>query len=343
MQSELTSYAQSSAAAHQTEAPGDTFRVVVVMPVYQDWESVSLVCQSLDEHLGRLPNVEVRILLVDDGSPEGTLGWSDFEVRTLLQIDVLRLRKNLGHQRAICAGLCYVYEHITSNAVLVMDADGEARPEDAARLIESMKANPRGVLFAERRKRLEGVTFRVGYWVFRILHWLLTGIPVRVGNFSILCSSDLGRLTCMPELWNHYAGAVFKSKVPFTCLPMDRGRRLRGRSKMDVPSLVAHGLAGIATFQEKVTTRILIANAFCLLFLLILLAGVIAIRLGTNLAVPGWATYTVGLIVVLLTLILAVSFSLVFYVIGSRTVALFIPVRDCPVFTRTLDNLARRE
>lgn len=340
MQPEITGNSRPDAMADQASDP---FRVVVVMPVYRDWECASLVCQALDKHLGRLSSVEVHILLVDDGSPDGISGWSEFELRTLLQVDVLCLRKNLGHQRAICAGLCYVHEHITSNAVLVMDADGEDRPEDAVRLIESMKADRKGVLFAERRKRLEGVAFRVGYWAFRFLHHVLTGIPVRVGNFSILCSSDLGRLTCMPELWNHYAGAVFKSKVPFKCLPMDRGRRLCGRSKMDVPSLVAHGLAGIATFQERVTTRILIANAFCLLFLLILLAAVIVIRFCTNLAVPGWATYTVGLIVVLLTLVLAVSFSLVFDVIGSRTRTLFVPDRDCPVFIAALDNLARRK
>jgi len=330
-------------AATDVAGSGPTsFRVVIVMPVYKDWESASLVCRSLDERLARLPRVKARVLLVDDGSPEGVAGWSPFDCRSLLQVDVLRLRRNLGHQRAICAGLSYINEHLPSDGILVMDADGEDRPEDAVRLIETLMANPKSVLFAERRKRFEGMMFRVGYSLYRALHRLLTGIPVRVGNFSIIPSSELGRLTCMPELWNHYAGAVFKSKVPFKCIPMNRGRRLRGRSQMDVASLVAHGLAGIATFQETVATRILIANAICLTLLLILLVLVIGIRLWTNLAIPGWATYTVGVIAILLTQILAVSFSLVFFVISNRSRAVFVPARDCPVFIDGLDTLARR-
>ena len=318
------------------------FRVVIVMPVYQDWESASILCQSLDERLDRLLDVTVRVLLVDDGSPDEEVGWGLSETRSILQVDVLRLRRNLGHQRAICTALCYIDEHMPSDGVLVMDADGEDRPEDAVRLIEIMMENSTGVLFAERRKRFEGQGFRIGYRLFRALHRVLTGIPVRVGNFSIISSSELGRLTCMAELWNHYAGAVFKSKVPFRCVPMNRGCRLRGRSKMDLPSLVAHGLAGIATFQETVTTRILIANFFCVLLLAICLAIVLAIRLGTHLAIPGWATYTVGLIAILLSQVLAVSFSLVFFVISNRTRALFVPSRDCPIFVERLDSLARR-
>jgi polyisoprenyl-phosphate glycosyltransferase len=329
--------------ADATDTTAGPFRVVILMPVYRDWESASLVCRSLDEHLGRFPGVSARVLLVDDGSPDDEAGWDFFETPSLLQVDALRLRTNLGHQRAICAGLCYVHEHLPSNVILVMDGDGEDSPEDAVRLIETMMKNPCGVVFAERRKRFEGLTFRAGYWMFRVLHRFLTGVSVRVGNFSIVSFSLLGRLTCMPELWNHYAGAVFKSKVPFRCVPMNRGRRLRSQSRMDTASLVAHGLAGIATFQEAVATRILIANAVCLVLLLISLAAVASIRLWTNLAIPGWATYTVGLIVILFAQILAVSFSLVFFVISNRSRAVFVPIRDCPVFIDRLVTLASRK
>jgi len=108
---------------------------------------------------------------------------------------------------------------------------------------------------------------RIGYDLFRIAHRLLTGIPVRVGNFSIIPFIILKRLTCMPELWNHFAGAVYKSRAPFECLPMDRGRRLSGQSHMDLASLVAHGLGGIGTFHAMAATRILISTAICLVLI----------------------------------------------------------------------------
>lgn len=315
------------------------FRVVILMPVYQDWESAAWVCRAIDEHLASLSGVSVRILLVDDGSQEQAQDWDFLATRSLTRIDVLRLQRNVGHQRAICVGLCYVHDHIGSDAVLIMDADGEDRPEDAVHLIESAMSNRNAVFFAGRRKRLEGIGFRIGYSFFRRLHRLLTGIPVRVGNFSILPSSVLSRLTSMPEMWNHYAGAVFKSKCRFEVIPMDRGRRVHGRSHMNFTSLVTHGLSGIASFQETVATRILIANAVCLVLLLLALGTVIGVRIFTSLAVPGWATYTVGLIAILFAQILAVSFSLVFSLISNRSSTAFIPSRDCAFFIDRLNPL----
>lgn len=329
----------ASSAVSTTVATRGPFRVVILMPVYRDWESAALVCRAIDEHLASLSGVSVRILLVDDGSPEDVQDWDLVTVGSLARIDVLRLHRNVGHQRAICAGVCYVQDHISSDAVLIMDADGEDRPENAVHLIENAMSNRRTVLFAGRRKRLEGIVFRIGYAFFRRLHRLLTGVPVRVGNFSILPSSVLSRLTSMPEMWNHYAGAVFKSKCHFEIIPMDRGRRVRGRSHMNFSSLVTHGLSGIASFQETVATRILIANAACLVLLVLALGAVIGIRLFTSLAIPGWATYTVGIIAILFTQILAVSFSLVFSLISNRSSTAFIPSRDCPFVVDRLDPL----
>ena len=131
----------------------------------------------------------------------------------------------------------------------------------------------------------------------------------------------------MPELWNHYAGAVYKSRLPFDSIPMDRGARLQGRPQMSLVSLVTHGLAGIATFQETVATRILIFNAFGLVLLLVALAFTLGIRVFTDLAIPGWATNAVGFTVVSSLLFLVLSFNLVFSVLANRSRMHFLPAR----------------
>lgn len=306
------------------------------MPVYRDWASAAAVCRALDEELAAMAPISARVLLVDDASPEGLAGWADFPRQALSGISVLRLRTNLGHQRAICAGLCHIYEAMPAAWVLVMDCDGEDRPADAARLIRMALARPGGLIFAARHKRLEGFVFRAGYLAFRWLHRLLTGQSVRVGNFSILHYSVLSRLVAMPELWNHYAGAVFRSRIPFDFVPFDRGTRLHGRSHMNLASLVAHGIAGIATFQETVATRILIANSLGACLLTLLLGAVIAIRLWTKKAIPGWATYTAGLILLLALQLAGMSFTLVFLLISNRNKMTFVPIRDYSVFVKNV-------
>lgn len=321
--------------------PARPFTVVVVAPVFKDWESAALLSRDLDAACARLKDVDVHVLFVDDGSPDGIAGWQSFEPRHLRSIDALRLRRNLGHQRAIAVALCHVHATRDCDAVLVMDADGEDVPEDAARLIERCRQSPGRIVFAERRRRMESLTFRAGYHLYRALHWILTGVAVRVGNFSILPASCLPRLTVMSELWNHYSGAVFKSKLGFDTIPMNRGRRLRGRSHMDLIALVSHGMSGIATFQDVAATRILLATVAAICGVSGML-GAAAIAAGFGLVdVPGWGFQAVVLLLVLLAQLLAISFSLVFILISSRNNMTFVPARDHAIFVDRVEPLAR--
>lgn len=107
-------------------------------------------------------------------------------------------------------------------------------------------------ILAERGKRFESGAFRLGYDIFRIVHCISTGILVRFGNFRLLPYDLMEALVHMPELRNHYAGAVTGSRARCDRVPMDRGIRLRGHSITNLTALVTHGISGIATFAETV-------------------------------------------------------------------------------------------
>jgi polyisoprenyl-phosphate glycosyltransferase len=312
---------------------------VILMPVYRDWQSASLLCRALDEQCAQLPDIAVQALLVEDGSPDSTAGWEPFAPQHLRSLEVLRLRRNLGHQRAIAVGLCHVQDHVPCDAVLIMDADGEDRAEDIVRLIRKALKRPSVILFAERRKRLEGLIFRGGYALYRFLHKMLTGVAVRVGNFSVVPYTALRRLTCMPELWNHYSGAVFKSRLEFDATPIDRGQRYRGQSHMNLVALVSHGLAGIASFHDAVATRILLANVAGVVVMLGALIALGITRFFTGVAIPGWAAYAAGLVLILLVQLVGLSFSLVFTLVTNRVNLLFLPARDYQFFVDRVESL----
>ena len=81
---------------------------------------------------------------------------------------------------------------------------------------------------------------------------------------------------------------------------------------MDFVSLVVHGLSALFANQEIVGTRLLVLDLLITAGPLLLIGGVAAIRLFTNLAIPGWATFTMGLLFVLVSQSLIASFMLVF-------------------------------
>ena len=63
--------------------------------------------------------------------------------RTLFTLQILHLQRNIGHQKAIAVGLAYIKENLACDKVLVMDSDGEDKPEDAAALLRQFNHQSR--------------------------------------------------------------------------------------------------------------------------------------------------------------------------------------------------------
>jgi glycosyltransferase involved in cell wall biosynthesis len=308
---------------------------IILVPVFNDWT----VARILLQHLARvLENsvYTVDVLLVDDGSnnpcPENFINGIE-KTESLQAVHVLSLRRNLGHQRAIAIGLTYINQNFPGVNVAIMDSDGEDRPEDLLRLFEAHSSQGKDqIVFAGRSVRSEGLKFRLFYQIYRLVFRLLTGQSISMGNFSVLSASILDRMVAVSELWNHYVAAVFKARIPHTTIPTVRGTRYEGRSGMNTESLIIHGLSSAAVFTEKIGTRALGVTSLFLVFIVIVIGVVIAIRLTTDLAVPGWASYMVAILSVMGLNALVLMGMFVFLVLGGRNQSAFIPSRDFGYF-----------
>ena len=154
-------------------AAGDQTRVLILIPVFNDWSSVSRLLIELD-HVFDAEKRHADVLLVDDGSSqELSAHASPLTLERMASINILRLRRNVGHQRAIAIGLAHAEANDACDIAIVMDGDGEDRPEDVPRLLAELeKRGGRHVVFAERTRRSEGVLFVIMYGLYRALHWL---------------------------------------------------------------------------------------------------------------------------------------------------------------------------
>lgn len=315
-----------------TEA-NDRFRAVVLIPNFNDWEPLALVLEQLDAALARV-SAAVRVLVVDDASTRSAQAALP-PFKHIEEVSVLPLRRNLGHQRAIAIGLAYVEQHIACDAVVVMDGDGEDAPADVPRLIEAARAGSE-VVFAERTRRAEGALFRALYLGYRAAHRLLTGRGVRIGNFSIVPRAALHRLVAVSELWNHYAGAVVRSRIPYRTLPTYRRARIAGKSHMSFVALVTHGLSAMAVQVDVIGVRLLVATSLCCIGMALTLAAVLGIKLFTRLAIPGWASTMSMLLAVLMAQTALLLLGFVFMTLQSRTSHGFLPLRDYVYYINTV-------
>jgi hypothetical protein len=314
--------------------------LIILIPSYNEWSALELL-------LARLETVEftadwrISLLIVDDGSAQPLPdGWPNLSKTSRKPLEILHLRCNLGHQRAIAIGLYHIHEFTTAAAVVVMDGDGEDRVEDLPALLEDFeRGKRREAVFAARGKRMESLMFQFCYQSYRIIHRILTGVEVRVGNFSVLPREAVIRLMPVSDLWNHYAAAVLRARLPRRLLSLPRGSRLAGKSKMNFVSLLTHGLNAISVFSDLVSARCLTAAA--IVSLLTIVVGALSL-IGWGMAgaaTPGWLPFTVGALVVLSFQSLGLAAIFVFIVSNRRSAPGFILQRDSPYYILGLTSL----
>ena len=308
--------------------------IVVVMPLYEDWEAARALLPRLGEALAGA-GLEATLVVVDDGSH--VRGELPLPPRGILGGTLVRLRRNLGHQRALCVGLTWIHAYLPGSTTVVMDADGEDDPADVPRLCAELAASGgEKVVFAARHRRSESLVFRLGYAGYRLLHRVLVGLPVRVGNFSVLPWSALRRLVVAEELWNHYAAAVVRGRLPRLELPARRARRLAGSSTMHFVPLVVHGLSAIAVFADLASVRLLVASGIAApLALAVAIASLASLSASPSvLAFAGLVGSMAVFQIAGLAGVLAVA------VLASRRGGGFLPERDALAFVDSTERLA---
>ena len=305
--------------------------IAIVLPVLDDWVSFAGLLTEISERFTGSA-FSFRVCAVDDGSAEpfDAAGFVLPSGSCVVSIEIIRLAANLGHQRAIAIGLCAVAERDEADAVLVMDSDGQDRPADIAALLSVSRRHPRHVVFAGRAKRSEAYSFRFWYSLYRLLFYVLTGQMINFGNYCTMPMVAARRLVHMPELWNNLAASVMRSRLPYICVPTVRGNRCAGRSRMNLVTLIVHGLSATSVYTDKIFIRILLAAGLCRRRRRVCaIVAVAAIRVATDLAIPGWATTAVGdlLIILLQTLVIVVAASLT--VLAGRSNRPIVPIADC--------------
>jgi polyisoprenyl-phosphate glycosyltransferase len=268
--------------------------IIVVTPVYEDVEASGLLFKAIAAQFGN----QVYVVAVDDGSVKQPLTVAGFEAASIEGV-VIKLRRNVGHQRAISIGLGYAAEHMEdSQRVVVMDSDGEDLPSTMPQLLHALDSAQVDVAVAQRKSRVETLKFKAFYLGYKWFFGMMTGRAISFGNFMALKSNAVKRLVSMQELSIHVAGAVIASKLRAEKCSLDRGPRYAGQSKMNFVGLVLHGFKGLMVFAEDVLVRVGIA---CILIaslsVFLSVAAVILKVLGFS--TPGWFSVALGILVLM--------------------------------------------
>jgi len=176
------------------------------------------------------------------------------------------MKKNKGHARCNAAGIKYVNEKENFDYIILMDGDGEDRPEELTLLFDKSRENPSKTVTLNRTKRSEGPFFKLLYEGHKILTYIFAGKLIKFGNYSCIPKADVAKLAKEACIWSSFSGSVTKVISDRVSVPSIRGQRYFGPSQMNLFSLLIHSFSIIAVFRGTVIVRSVLFIIFYLLF-----------------------------------------------------------------------------
>ena len=228
-------------------------KFIILIPVFNDWESLSKLIKDISLELKALKNDKFKFVIINDGSTN--LQPKIDKPNNILSIKILNMKINKGHTLCIAYGIHYVLSNEEFDSLILMDGDGEDRPEEVLNLIEKNSKNLEKSVIAKRIKRSEGIIFKFLYQIHKLITIVFTGHNINFGNFTFLTKKDLVSLSKEPLLWKSYSASFKKNIKNFTYINSIRGKRFFGPSKMSFFKLVFHSFSIIAVFRHQVYLR----------------------------------------------------------------------------------------
>jgi len=215
----------------------------IVLPTYNDWKSLSILLIQIEKYLKNTKNI-YKILIIDDNSSEKNkyrLNKNKF----FKEIKILRLKNNVGSQKAIATGLKFIskYQKKREDKFIIMDSDGEDDPKKIKEIIEFIDKNHKTkIITMNRTIRKESFFFSILYEIHLLLTFFITFKYIRFGNFSFLNKNVINTLIKKKELWLAYSATLNKYFNSKASILAPRQRRISGKSKMSYSSLIMHSL-----------------------------------------------------------------------------------------------------
>jgi len=234
-----------------------------------------------------LPHLTPHFVVIDDS------GGQDRHLHDLSNAPdttVLVSQYNLGHQDAIVFSLRSMAAQLaTEDFVITLDCDGEDIPEHIPLLIralESAGTDLYAIALAQRTKRKESLAFKAFYLIFKAFFLALTGLTIRTGNYAAFRGSFARNTLFHPSFSYCYSSSLIAMPFKRVLVPLPRGQRYYGESKMRLMSLIGHGIRMLLPFSDRIALRSAMGAGLSVFILGTALLGMSALTLLLHYRIP---------------------------------------------------------
>jgi len=225
-------------------------KFIILIPIFNDWKSFEKLLSEVNDNIKNIKEVQFDCVVVNDCS---TIKNPKIKIPLKINsIRIIHMKKNKGHARCNAFAIKYLSKNVDFDYLILMDGDGEDRPEELRLLINKVFSEPGKSVVAKRIKRSEGFLFQMLYRIHKYLTLLTTGKLINFGNYSCLSRADLKIISNKASLWSSYSGTFKQNIKNYNEIDSTRGTRYFGPSQMSLFKLLIHSFSIIAVFKFRV-------------------------------------------------------------------------------------------
>ncbi|MBB5953612.1 glycosyltransferase involved in cell wall biosynthesis [Saccharothrix tamanrassetensis] len=268
-------------------------RISVVVPCFNEEAGLEDLYAALTRTLPALGE-DYEVLLVDDGSTDGTLPLLRLLAQRDQRFKYLALSRNFGKEAAMLAGL----GHATGDLVAIMDADLQHPPELLERMVGLIGAGYDQVIARRSRRGESPVRKLVSTLYYKLINKVIdVELQNGVGDFRVLSKRAVQALLSLGE-YNRFSKGLF-SWIGFDTAVIDYDNVLRqnGRSSWTFRKLFNYGIDGVVSFNSKPLRVAIYLGALVTAVAFGYAIWVLAHAVRHGVDVPGYVTLMCGVLV----------------------------------------------
>ena len=221
---------------------------LIIIPVFNDWRSLNKLLIEINKNSNH--KNFTQILIIDDKSTIKMLITKQ-KLKKIKKIEVLRLRENIGSQKAIALGLNYVKNKKRNfDFITIMDGDGEDNPKNIDELLKAANNNRNSVIVSCRKERKENFIIQFCYKIHLLITFFFTGQWMSFGNFSCCSYNNLKKILSDNSVWYAYSAAI-KKNANIKRVYAARAKRYFDKTRVNFFFLISHSLRIIGVFFKR--------------------------------------------------------------------------------------------
>jgi polyisoprenyl-phosphate glycosyltransferase len=279
-----------------SEAPTSTPQspvISIVVPCHNEEGNVGPLLTRLTAVLTGIGE-PFEVILVDDGSSDGTLARMRVAHEANPDVKFLSLSRNFGHEAASTAGL----RHAIGDAVVLIDADLQDPPEVIAELVARWRDGYE-LVFATRNSRPgEGLFKRLTSTLFyRLMARIVSfEFPTDTGDFRLMARPVVEGFLQMPERNRFVRGMVAWTGFRTTSVRYDRDARNSGETNYDVGKLMVLAFDALTGFSAVPIRLVSLVGLFVTVLAALGTIWIVFTKLVLGIAIPGYAFLVTGVL-----------------------------------------------